>query len=51
MLTEDCKLEDYDIEYYVEHQILRATYKIFELFGYGLEKLKAGQTTLENYGP
>jgi len=48
-LLEDCKKEDYDADYYIEHQLLRAVYKIFEIFGYGLEKLKAGQTTLEGY--
>jgi len=46
MLAEDAKLEDYDPEYYIEHQILRAVYKLFELFNYPTEKLKAGQTTL-----
>ena len=49
-LAEDATLEDYDIDYYTEHQLLRATYKIFELFGYGVEKLKGGQATLEGYG-
>jgi len=50
-LAEDAKIEDYDTEYYIEQQILRSTYKIFEIFGYGVEKLKGGQTTLEGYGP
>ena len=49
-LAEESSIEDYDPEYYVNQQLLRATYKIFELFGYSLEKLKAGQTTLEGYG-
>jgi DNA polymerase I len=48
-LADECKPDEYDTNYYIEHQIIRAVYKIFELFGYGLEKLKAGQTTLEGY--
>jgi len=45
-LSEDATIEDYDIEYYVEHQIMRTVYKLFEMFNYPTEKLKGGQTTL-----
>jgi len=48
-LAEDSTPEDYDIEYYTEHQVLRAVYKIFEAFNYDLEKLKGGQTTIQGY--
>ena len=49
VLAEDAKLEDYDVDYYIEHQIIRAIYKIFEIFDYSTEKLKAGQVTLEGW--
>jgi DNA polymerase elongation subunit (family B) len=45
-LAEDATLEDYDPDYYVDNQILRAVYKLFEIFNYPTEKLKGGQTTL-----
>ncbi|MEM2874248.1 MAG: DNA-directed DNA polymerase, partial [Candidatus Nanoarchaeia archaeon] len=48
-LAEDCKIEEYDVEYYINQQLLGATYKIFELFGYDLEKLGGSQKTLEGY--
>jgi DNA polymerase elongation subunit (family B) len=46
ILAEDAKPADYDIDYYIESQLVRATLKIFELFGYSEDKLKQGQTTL-----
>ncbi len=49
-LAEDSKIEDCDVDYYSEHQVLRAVYKIFETFNYDLEKLKEGQTTIGGYG-
>jgi len=49
ILAEDAKLEDYDPDYYIDHQIIRAVYKIFEIFGYAEEKLKGGQTTLSGF--
>lgn len=50
ILAEDAKIDDYDPEYYIDNQIIRAVYKIFEIFGYGEEKLKGGQTTLSGFG-
>ena len=49
ILAEDAKLEDYDPDYYIDHQVIRAVYKIFEIFGYTEEKLKGGQTTLSGF--
>jgi len=49
VLADDAKIEDYDPEYYIQHQIIRAVFKIFEIFGYTEEKLKAGQTTLSGF--
>jgi DNA polymerase elongation subunit (family B) len=49
-LAEDSTIEDCDVDYYIENQVLRAVYKIFETFGYDLEKLKGGQTTIGGYG-
>jgi len=49
-LIEDSTPEDYDVDYYTEHQVLRAVGKIFETFNYDLEKLKEGQTTIPGYG-
>jgi len=49
ILAEGAKPKDYDIEYYINNQIMRAVFKIFEIFGYSQEKLSAGQTTLANY--
>ncbi|MEM4248528.1 MAG: DNA polymerase domain-containing protein, partial [Candidatus Nanoarchaeia archaeon] len=45
-LAEDANLDDYDSEYYIENQIMRAVCKLFEMFNYPTEKLKGGQTTL-----
>lgn len=50
MLAEDASVADYDADYYIEHQVLRAVYKIFETFNFDLEKLKGGQTTIGGYG-
>ena len=49
-LAEDSSIEDCDIDYYIDNQVLRAVYKIFETFDYDLEKLKDGQTTIGGYG-
>jgi DNA polymerase elongation subunit (family B) len=49
-LLEDASLQECDVNYYIENQIFRAVYKIFETFGYDLEKLKEGQTTISSYG-
>ena len=45
-LPENVSIDDYDVDYYVNHQIIRPIMKIFELFGISEEKLKGGQTTL-----
>ena len=45
-LPESVKIDDYDIDYYVNNQVTRPVMKIFELFGISEEKLKGGQTTL-----
>ncbi|MFH0868981.1 MAG: DNA polymerase domain-containing protein, partial [archaeon] len=45
-LPENTKPEDFDIDYYVDHQVIRPVVKIFELFNILEEKLKGGQTTL-----
>jgi DNA polymerase I/DNA polymerase-2 len=50
ILAEDASIADYDVDYYIENQVLRAVYKIFETFDYDLEKLKDGQTTIGGYG-
>ncbi|MBD3263221.1 DUF1744 domain-containing protein, partial [Candidatus Woesearchaeota archaeon] len=49
ILAEDAKKEDYDADYYIDNQIIRAVYKIFEIFDYPKEKIKEGQTTLEGF--
>jgi len=46
-LPENVRHEDYDVDYYVDHQIIRPVVKIFELFNVSEEKLKGGQTTLD----
>ena len=48
-LEEDAKLENYDADYYIDNQIFRAVFKIFEIFNYDVEKLKVGQTTLGSF--
>ncbi len=48
-LEEDANLENYDPDYYIDNQIFRAVFKIFEVFKYDVEKLKAGQTTLGSF--
>ena len=49
ILAEDATLNDIDEEYYINHQVIRAVYKIFEVFNYSEDKLKAGQTTLSSF--
>lgn len=47
-LLEDSNVEDYDIDYYINHQLIRAVYKIFEIFGVQKEQL-TWQKTLQDY--
>ena len=49
VLEADASLDKYDPEYYVENQILRAVFKLFEIFNYNTDKLKAGQATLGGF--
>ncbi len=39
-LSEDANLKDIDEKYYIEKQVIGATYKILELFGYTEEQVK-----------
>jgi DNA polymerase elongation subunit (family B) len=48
-LFEDASINDYDINYYIKNQLMRAVYKIFELFNINLDTL-VGQKTLGDYG-
>lgn len=48
-LLENARIEDYDPTYYIDQQIIRAVYKIFELFNISEDQLKGGQTTLGNW--
>ncbi len=45
-LAEDATVADCDTEYYVESQVMRAVFKIFEIFGGSVGKLNCGQQTL-----
>lgn len=45
-LPEDFKMENLDTKYYIENQVLRATYKILELFGYSEEQIKSADSGL-----
>ncbi|MEM4714139.1 MAG: DNA-directed DNA polymerase [Candidatus Nanoarchaeia archaeon] len=47
-LFEEATLDDYDADYYVNHQLIRAVYKIFEIFGVQKEQL-LWQKTLQDY--
>jgi DNA polymerase I len=49
--AEFAKLEDYDIEYYIDNQILPAVIRIFEAMGYSKEDLKDGikQESIEKW--
>jgi DNA polymerase I len=38
--AEDVKIEDYDVEYYIENQILPPVSRIMEVLGYSKEHLK-----------
>ncbi len=49
VLAEDANINEYDVDYYSENQILRSVSNIFEMFNYPEEKLKAGQTTLGSF--
>lgn len=40
ILAKNAKIEDIDKTYYIEKQLIAATYKIFELFNYKEEQLK-----------
>lgn len=46
ILFEDAKKDDYDIDYYINNQIIKVVEKLFEPFGYSEEELKSGQTKL-----
>ncbi len=48
-LPEEAKLEDYDPEYYINHQIIRAVFKIFEIFGIKLEDISNNQSSLSKW--
>ncbi|MGC8940698.1 MAG: DNA polymerase domain-containing protein [Candidatus Nanoarchaeia archaeon] len=48
-LLEDASLSDYDVDYYINHQVIKAVYKIFEIFGISTAEF-SGQQTLEGYG-
>jgi DNA polymerase, archaea type len=50
MLLEDANIDSYDVSYYTDQQVIRAVYKIFELFDISEEQLKGGQTTLGGWG-
>ncbi len=39
-LSEDAKVEDIDEKYYIDKQVIGATYKILELFGYTEDQVK-----------
>ena len=45
-LPENVAIDEYDIDYYVNNQVIRPVIKIFDVFGISEEKLKGGQTTL-----
>jgi len=45
-LAEDASVNEIDSDYYIESQILRAVFKIFEVFGYAVENFKTGQMRL-----
>ena len=48
-LPEQTNLEEIDENYYINNQVLGATYKILELFGYSEEQIKNLNTGLDNW--
>ncbi len=48
-LPEDAKLEDYDPEYYINHQIIRSVFKIFDIFDIKLEEISSQQSSLSKW--
>ncbi len=48
-LPEQIKLEEIDEDYYINNQVIGATYKILELFGYSEEQIKNLNTDLDNW--
>ena len=48
-LPEQTKIEEIDEEYYINNQVIGATYKILELFGYSEEQIKNLNTDLDNW--
>jgi len=48
-LPEQTKIEEIDEEYYINNQVIGATYKILELFGYSEEQIKNLNTDLNNW--
>ena len=48
-LPETTSLEEIDEDYYINNQVIGATYKILELFGYSEEQIKNLNTGLDNW--
>ncbi len=48
-LEEDATLDSYDADYYIDNQVMRAVFKLFEIFNYDVSKLTAGQATLGSF--
>jgi DNA polymerase, archaea type len=48
-LPEDTKIEEIDEDYYINNQLIGATYKILELFGYSEEQIKNLNTGLDQW--
>jgi len=48
-LPEDTSLEEIDEDYYINNQLIGATYKILELFGYSEEQIKNLNTGLDQW--
>ncbi|RLG10354.1 hypothetical protein DRN73_07970 [Candidatus Pacearchaeota archaeon] len=45
----EASLEDYDPEYYINQQVIRVVFKIFELFNIPLKEITKSQTSLEKW--
>tara|TARA_Y100000310_G_C20681669_1_gene816350 strand:+ start:426 stop:2756 length:2331 start_codon:yes stop_codon:yes gene_type:complete len=48
-LPEQTNIEEIDEDYYINNQVIGATYKILELFGYSEEQIKNLNTGLDNW--
>ncbi len=48
-LPEQTKIEEIDEDYYINNQVIGATYKILELFGYSEEQIKNLNTGLDQW--